>query len=342
MGRRRINVDLDEPLPRGLYKDGRLFRARRPGGPWQYFGRDYLAALTAFKAWQAARAAPASIGQLLETCVGRVWPDRVRAGRLAPRTLRDYGKDAEMLTKGLGHIPIAALSARHVARYRDARAVSNPAHVRNELACLAAALSWAVEDGLVGANVCRDVRRPRRAVRGRLVSDAEYLNVYAQAPASVRLAMVLCVRTLGLPADVLAMGPRNVRRLDGRRTLAFARGKTGAKVEVEVVGELAAALEPLLGTLHATFVRRRDGKAYTVMGMGAMFRRCCRKAGVRDFGLRDLRAKGATDMFRAGAPIRQIQLLLGHASVRTTEVYLKGLLAEVVRPNELPIVAGVC
>ena len=71
-----------------------------------------------------------------------------------------------------------------------------------------------------------------------------------------------------------------------------------------------------------------------------MVRRYCAKAKVFDFGLRDLRAKGATDMFRADPDsIRKIQLLLGHKSVRTTEIYLKGLLAEIVRPNERPIIA---
>ena len=60
---------------------------------------------------------------------------------------------------------------------------------------------------------------------------------------------------------------------------------------------------------------------------------------VSDFGLRDLRAKGATDMIRRGVDIRQVQLLLGHASVRTTEIYIKGLLPTTVRPNETPIVS---
>jgi integrase len=57
------------------------------------------------------------------------------------------------------------------------------------------------------------------------------------------------------------------------------------------------------------------------------------------FGLRDLRAKGATDMFKTDPnSIRKIQLLLGHNSVQTMEIYLKGLLTEIVRPNERPII----
>jgi integrase len=77
-----------------------------------------------------------------------------------------------------------------------------------------------------------------------------------------------------------------------------------------------------------------------------MFRRYCvgskerpQESPVADFGLRDLRAKGATDEYKAGRSVRELQHLLGHTSVRTTEIYLKGLVAETVRPNERPIVA---
>jgi integrase len=37
--------------------------------------------------------------------------------------------------------------------------------------------------------------------------------------------------------------------------------------------------------------------------------------------------------------IHKIQVLLGHKSVQTTEVYLMGLVSEIVRPNEVPIIA---
>ena len=65
--------------------------------------------------------------------------------------------------------------------------------------------------------------------------------------------------------------------------------------------------------VYPTFVHREDGGRYTVDGIGAMFRRYCdaKHENVSDFGVRDLRAKGATDMYRARMDIRHIQKLLG-------------------------------
>jgi integrase len=73
-----------------------------------------------------------------------------------------------------------------------------------------------------------------------------------------------------------------------------------------------------------TAKRRR----YTTDGLTSMFRPHCIAAKVSDFGLRDLRAKGATDEYRAGRPMRGFQHLLGHKSVRTSEIYLKALIPE--------------
>lgn len=348
MGRRRLHVNPNEPLPPGLYKEGSKFRARLLGGPWQYFGTDYVAAIAAYAAWRHTGATAKTVGWWLDLCAGKVWPDRVRAKLMKPRTLRDYQRDAPKIKEYIGHIPLTALEPKHIVKFRDHRAIEAPSHVRNEMGCLSSALLRAVDVGHIKTNPALEVPRPGRKVRPRLISDAEYLTVYARATPSVRLAMTLCVRTLALPADALAMGPRNVVRYpDGRRTLRFARGKTGRLIEMDIVGELATALDALLVTLHPTFIRKRNGKPYTVTGIGAMFRRYCVGTGkrpadpaVRDFGLRDLRAKGATDMHRAGEDIRKISALLGHASEQTTRVYIKSLLPEIVRPNECPIVAA--
>ena len=350
MGRRRIHADPARPLPAGLYLHRRQYRARLPGQPFVYFGSDYVAAVAAYAAWRCEGPSTKTIAWLMDLFTGTVCPDKVKAQQLSPRTLKDYVHDAVLIKAALGHIPMVALEPHHVATFRDERAQQAPQHVRNEMACLSAALTWAVESKKLASNVAKEIRRPRKKVRERLITHDEYLAVYARAVPSVRLAMVLCVRTLGLPADVLRLGPRNlVKHADGRRTLRFRRGKTNVQIEMEVVGDLAEALAPFIDrpSAHPTFVRREDGKRYTVDGIGAMFRRYCVGTKERpvdpqypDFGLRDLRAKGATDMYRADrGSIHKIQALLGHKSVQTTEIYLKGLVSEIVRPNEVPIIA---
>ena len=89
-------------------------------------------------------------------------------------------------------------------------------------------------------------------------------------------------------------------------------------------GELAKIIDECLAAwvVRSTFVHLEDGQPCTPDGLTSMFRRHCVAAKVSDFGLRDLRTKGATDEYRTGRPIRELQHLLGHKSVRTTEIYL--------------------
>src|SRR5438874_13574419 len=88
------------------------------------------------------------------------------------------------------------------------------------------------------------------------------------------------------------------------------------------LGELAKVIDDALPEkiVCETFVHKRNGKAFTRDGLGAMFRRHCVGSPthpvdpvIADFGLRDLRAKGATEMYRANRDaIHRVQLLLGH------------------------------
>lgn len=52
------------------------------------------------------------------------------------------------------------------------------------------------------------------------------------------------------------------------------------------------------------------------------------------FGFYDMKGKGATDMWRSGVPLEQIQVLCGHESVTTTEVYVKSRWVDTVEPNK--------
>jgi site-specific recombinase XerD len=72
--------------------------------------------------------------------------------------------------------------------------------------------------------------------------------------------------------------------------------------------------------------------------VAAMFRRYVRKAGLKDFGMYDIKGFSATSMYRAGVDLARIQLLCGHDSQTTTEVYIKARLPYVAMPNmrEIP------
>ena len=245
MGRRRIHADPARPLPAGLYLHRRQYRARLAGHPFVYFGTDYVAAVAAYAAWRCEGPSTKTVTWLMDLFTGTVCPDKVKAKQLSPRTLQDYIHDAVLIKAALGHIPMAALAPHHVATSVTLERNRRRITVRNEMACLSGALTWAVESKKLALNVAKEIRRPRKKVRERLITHDEYLGVYARAVPSVKLAMVLCVRTLGLPADVLRLGPRNlIKHADGRRTLRFRRGKTNVQIEMEVVGDWPKRLRP--------------------------------------------------------------------------------------------------
>jgi integrase len=136
----------------------------------------------------------------------------------------------------------------------------------------------------------------------------------------------------------------------------FRRQKTGALITIALQGDLAAVVDkaladPWVAEGNAPFLHTRQRKGGAGATRCASRRRntrstesgrCSRtardKAKVKDFGLRDLRAKGATDMYLAKIPIRDIQTLLGHTTESTTRIYIKSYLGVVVEPNMVPIV----
>lgn len=87
------------------------------------------------------------------------------------------------------------------------------------------------------------------------------------------------------------------------------------------------------------------GEAYTYDGISAMLKQAQDRVRATvpklkempSFGFRDLKGKGATDMWLAKTPIETIQLLCGHKSKATTEKYIKARWRETAAPNMIEI-----
>jgi integrase len=326
MGRKRKNVDPLRPMPTGLYlhKDGR-YRSPVTGGGYHYFGKDYETATHDYRVWRGDTPTEArgTVGALLDWYIALIAPTRVK-----PRTVADYRRYINRCLKPvLGHLNVNELTSAHLAQYRDKRAIHAPSQVMKEFAPLSQAYKFAIENGTAKYNPVPDVVAPRKAPpRTRYISNEEFLLVYNadSTPDVIKKAMTLAWRTLQEPGDLVHMGPAMVTIREGQRVIDTTRRKTAVGALVIVEGDLARLIDEHPSHIkHFIHGNRYAGKPYTSHGLAGMFYKACQAVGIADFGLKDIRAKGATDMDIAGVDRRIIQRLLNHKSLATTEIYLK-------------------
>lgn len=325
------------------------FRYLHRDGSKEPLGKDLGAANARARVYNDPDGLFGTLGYFLDFFIAEAQAGRLHKKR-APRTIVDYRRDAEWLKtmfKATNPLDLVR-DPTPIVQYRDNRGA--PVRANREISMLSAVYSWLIEKGLVPGltvNPVKSIARNQETPKDRYVEDTEYQAVYAIAVPSVRMAMETVYRTLQRPSDVLGLPPNPVRvkSVAGveKRILPVLQSKTKRTVDIEVTPELDVVLGMLAPApgervikLAQRLIHGRGGKGYTETGHGAMLRRYCHKAKVATFGLMDVRAKGATDMYLAGIPLETIQLLMAHKSVQTTEIYIKRLLStiSIATPNQ--------
>ena len=331
--RRQSNHNLP---PRVYLRRGAYFFAST-AGPWTKIGK--VGQERAMRAeWAKLYGAPDDTG-LMSYWID-LYLEKV-AKKKAPRTYKDNLVEAEFLRKVFGKMLPTEIIPADVREYLDTRGETAPVRANREKALLSHMFTWMMgrRDSGVTSNPCRGVTRNREIPRERRITDDEYSKVFELASPPIKRLMRLMYSTAQRPADCLAAGQRNIVTLERGgaqlRALRFTQNKTGHTLDIILSGDLEllaaeAAKDKVSGI---TFVHKRRGGKFTEDGAAAMFRRYCVKVGVKDFGLRDLRGKSATDMYLAGESLERIQMLLGHDSITTTERYIKARLPDAVMPN---------
>jgi len=339
------------------------FRYLHRDGTKESLGTDLAKANTRARVYNDPDGNYGTLGSFVLLFIADARAGRLPAGRkLSARTIADYEIEADFLKES----PLWKMMPGDLVRepnlvgeYRDRRAPGGKGQVQanHALSLLSSTYDYMIEKALSPGLLINPVKlatRFRRKAKARYVLDDDYLKVYNAAIRSAQMAMALVYSTLQRPSDVLGLPPAPTRLKAvaslQKRVLPVKQGKTGRTVDIEVTPELDEALGMLQAETKAksdgkvlklakAAVHGRGGEPYTESGMGSMIRRYCRSAGVQSFGLMDVRAKGATDMYLRGVPLETIQALMAHKSITTTEIYIKQLLATIstVTPNRVKV-----
>lgn len=375
MGRKRKDGDpLGLAGTRVYLRRGKFYYAPRDGSGWQMLPttdhvearRIGLERLAAEEEGQAA-VRPGTMAywfnEFLKDCAARV-----KSKQLSQRTLDDYTGYARadgLLIEAFGKRRPETIEPHHVQSYLNTNAKFNPPRLtqsNRERAFLSSCISWLIRENKVPGlkiNPCMrgsGVKRNRETARERYVTDAEYTAVYLEANRAVRLAMELEYRTLQRPeVDILSWTAANVKVQEGQKVLHFRQNKTGKLISIALVGTLGALVDEAIGkvpVLGQPILHTLKGEAYTYDGISAMLKQAIAKVRAKhaktggplkdmpSFGLRDLKGKGATDMWLAGERIERIQLLCGHRDAKTTEIYVKARWTQTAQPNNREVSAG--
>jgi integrase len=255
----------------------------------------------------------------------------------APATQREYKRQAEILRRVFGPMPLGAIRPTHIAQYLDEH--RGKVSANREQSLMSAMFRKAMRWGWTDWNPCIGVERNAEKARDRYIEDEEFLRTKGKAsPVMARIMEVAYVTSLR-KNDILSIrlseppedSPDRVfLREDG---LFVRQSKTKNKQLFEMTPVLAEIIE------NAKSLRRgnrsdylfcnRKGQRYTTAGFDANWKRLLKKAKVENFHFQDIRAKAATDADELGL---DPQRLLGHKTRAMTDRYIKQRKVMKVKP----------
>jgi len=284
------------------------------------------------------------------SAIGAAWSDAIRQFELhlaaernvSPHTRRAYLGDVRQFASfaGRGNPPERVDPAGVRGYLADLHARRHPSTLGRKLAALRTFFRFLVREGVCSLDPTAGIpapRTPKRLPRPLAVDDCVSLMEGpegAAAPDEKLLRDRALVELLyGAGLRVGEVAALDVRDLDLHRGDVRVLGKGGVERVVPVPAEARAALSAYLAARRApgllakplfTALRpRRDGpRRLGVRDIRRILKARAVRTGIRErVHPHRLRHSYATHLLDMGADLREIQELLGHASLSTTEKY---------------------
>lgn len=286
------------------FKHGRYWFVQK--GKWTRLSSDYKEAMVQY----ARKTGPAGgIGKIIDRCLER--------DDLAENTRKQYAMCAQRIKDAFAEFEPHEVTPADIGRFLDDNR-NTPAMANRMRSVLKEAFTIAVRIGAAPSNPVKDIDPFTEKSRRRYLLDKEYLAIKERLNPQMQLIVDLAYLTGQRIGDVLG-----IKRADIEGdTLRLEQIKTGNRIEIttEGIGDVVAKAKALRKVKSLLLFHNGRGQPYSYTAARDCWKRACRKAGVEDAQLRDIRAKSATDARDQGLdPTR----LLGHSDSRTTNIYLR-------------------
>ena len=245
--------------------------------------------------------------------------------------------------KAVGHRHVKAISKREVNQWMQEIGHLAAATRRNRVSIVNGFLDWLVEHDKLHRNPMTGMRRPSppRSVPRALPLDAVQKALAAAPDQRARLIIVLMVQQ-GLRRAEVAGLQRGDMDLTHRQMRVI--GKGGHERFVYITAETLTELVRYTGMFPASsgpLIRSYTipSQGLTPTMVGRIITRVFYDAGIKN-APRDgisghaLRHTAATDMLRNGAHVRDVQQVLGHANLATTQVYMPRMVSTLEQAME--------
>jgi integrase/recombinase XerD len=257
---------------------------------------------------------------------------------LSANTVSAYGRDLDALSAFLtqrGLAPQSAAAADVDAYFDGPGGNGRATSVARRMAAVRGLYRFLVREERLAADPAAHLQSPRRGrPLPKVLSVAEVEAVLAQVRAAGAagqrdLAMIELLYGCGLRASEL-VGLREAD-VDLEGGLLRCLGKGGKERVVPLGSHAIAATERYINDGRRSLLRGRrldelfvnaHGRPLTRRGLHYILRRYVVAAGIRrPVSAHVFRHSFATHLVRAGADLRSVQEMLGHADVSTTQVY---------------------
>lgn len=211
----------------------------------------------------------------------------------------------------------------YLSMYKEKRKVSNRT-LENIRKCLSSFFSWLWEEGFIGRNPCKalkNIKYPKIVKKPFTAEELEKLRAVCRK--SRDLALVSFLYSTGCRvSEVVAL---NISDVDFRRREITVIGK-GEKERTVYLTEVAAMylknyLDSRTDRNPALFLGK-GSKRLRKNGIEIFLKNLGKKAGVANVHPHRFRRTLATYMIDHGAAMQDVQQILGHEDIRTTQIYV--------------------